>query len=92
VAIVNPTVSGCSRRPWLRIRLVAPYRSRCANAALTAMSCASSRPASPVSAHHALKDFGGENVASNPATARTSRPSDVTRSTRADPNGVPSLG
>ena len=57
-----------------RTRVVAPNRSRCSSAARTATSCASSRPGSPVSAHHTLSDFGAENVASNPATARTTLP------------------
>ena len=41
----------------------------------TATSWASSSRSSPVSAHHTDSDFGAENVASNPDTARTSRPS-----------------
>ena len=32
-------------------------------------------PGSPVRAHNTLTDFGAENVASNPATARTMLPS-----------------
>ena len=46
------------------------------------MSWASSRPGSPVSAHHTLSDFGAENVASNPATARTTLPFANVRSTQ----------
>ena len=38
VAIVNPPVSGCSRPPLERIRVVDPNRSRCASAAATATS------------------------------------------------------
>ena len=75
VATVNPNVSGCWRRPSTRTRVVAPNRSRCSSAVRTARSWASSRPGSPVSAHHTLTDFGAENVASNPATARTTFPS-----------------
>ena len=71
VAIVNPFVSGCSRPPFERMRVVDPNRSRCASAAVTAMSCASRSRWSPVSAHHTDNDFGAENVASNPDTART---------------------
>ena len=39
------------------------------------MSWASRSRRSPVSAHHTDSDFGAENVASNPDTARTTRPS-----------------
>ena len=44
------------------------------SAALTATSCASRSRRSPVSAHHTDSDFGAENVASNPDTARTTPP------------------
>ena len=57
------------------MRVVDPNRSRCASAAVTATSWASSSRGSPVSAHHTDNDFGAENVASNPDTARTTRPS-----------------
>ena len=92
VAIVNPLVSGWRRPPLARMRVVDPNRSRCVSAAVTATSCASSRRWSPVSAHHTDSDFGAENVASNPDTARTTRPSIVYRSTNSRPNGVPDVG
>ena len=92
VAIVKPFVSGCSRPPSRRMRVVDPNRSRCANADLTARSCASSRRWSPLSAHHTDNDFGAENVASNPDTARTTLPSAVYRSTSSRPSGVPETG
>ena len=59
---------------------------------MTAASCASNSRSSPVSAHHTLSDFGAENVASNPATARTTVPSVFTRSTSSRPNGDPETG
>ena len=65
---------------------------RCASAAVTATSWASSSRRSPLSAHHTDSDFGAENVASNPDTARTTRPSDVYRSNNSRPNGVPFVG
>ena len=37
-------------------------------------------------------DFGAENVASNPATARTTCPEFVVRSTSGFPNRVPVIG
>src|SRR5262249_6648775 len=75
-----------------RTRVVDPHRSRCANAAFTATSWASNSPGSPVSAHHTDSDFGAENVASNPATARTTFPFANVRSTRRLPSGVPAIG
>ena len=92
VAIVSPFVSGCRRPPLERMRVVDPNRSRCASAAVTATSCASSSRWSPVSAHHTDNDFGAENVASKPDTARTSRPSLVYRSSSSRPSGVPVVG
>ena len=74
------------------MRVVDPNRSRCASAADTATSWASSSRWSPVSAHHTDNDFGAENVASNPDTARITRPSDVNRSSSSRPNGVPETG
>src|SRR6478609_827748 len=92
VAIVRPPVSGWSMTLLTRTRVVEPNRSRCDNAALTAASWASSRRWSPVSAHHTDTDFGAENVASNPDTARTTGPSVVYRSNNSRPNGVPDVG
>ena len=46
----------------------------------------------PVNAHITLTDFGAENVASNPATARTVAPSDDFRSCKSWPSGVPKRG
>ena len=77
VAMTRPSVSGCCRPPLTRTRVVAPYRSRWASTAATATSCASTRPGSPVSAHHTDTDFGAEKVASNPATAGMTLPSAV---------------
>ena len=92
VAIVNPWVSGCNRRPSTRTRVVDPNRSKCSRVAVTAASWASSSRSSPVSAHHTHSDFGAENVASNPATARTTVPSAFTRSTSSRPSGDPDIG
>ena len=74
------------------MRVVDPNRSRCSSAADTATSCASSSRSSPVSAHHTDNDFGAENVASNPDTARTTRPSARYRSSSSRPSGVPETG
>ena len=43
-------------------------------------------------AHHTLTLFGAENVASNPATARTVDPFAVARSTNGEPSGIPVVG
>ena len=51
------------------------------------------QPGSPVSAHHTDSDFGAENVASNPATARTTRPSaEYAIEQLADPAASPRRG
>lgn len=89
VAIVNPFVFGCRRAPFDRID---PNRSRCASAAVTAVSWASNSRRSPVSAHHTDNDFGAENVASNPDTARSTPPFSVRRSTSSRPSSVPVAG
>ena len=57
------------------MRVVDPNRSRWANTASTATSCAFEESVVAGSAHHTLSDLGAENVASNPATACTTRPS-----------------
>ena len=85
----SPTASGCWRRPSTRTRVVAPNHSTCASAAATATSWASSSPRSPVSAHHTLSDFGAENVASKPLTARTTLPLDNVRSRNTVPTVSP---
>ena len=45
-----------------------------------------------MSAARTDNDFGAENVASNPATARTTRPSANVRSFKGRPSGDPVLG
>ncbi len=59
---------------------------------MTAASWAASSRVSPVNAHHTLNDFGAENVASNPATARTTAPFAFTRSTNSRPSRDPDTG
>ena len=44
-----------------------------------------------MSAHHTDNDFGADNVASNPVTARTVLPDLVTRSSSGLPSGDPTL-
>ncbi len=83
---------GAAGRRSTRMRVVDPNRSKWSSAAVTATSCASRSRRSPVSAHHTDNDFGAENVASNPDTARTTRPSAAYRSSNSRPNGVPVIG
>ena len=74
------------------MRVVAPYRSRWSSNGTHRHVVALGERSSPVSAHHTDTDFGADNVASNPATARVTDPSARTRSTKGRPSTDPSTG